>query len=111
MEQPGRAIVEANLADLVGTRQGSPTPTPTLAEQHSPEQLADAYALHGQAVIREAMRREVSADRLRILAESPHDAAAAGRVLAETDQPEQAAIVLEHSRAILLDEPRGRAGR
>ena len=105
-----RAIVEANLADLVADPTRVADAYAHAAEQHSPEQLADAYALHGQAVIREAMRREVSADRLRILAESPHDAAAAGRVLAENDQPEQAAIVLEHSRAILLTSLAGEPG-
>ena len=105
-----RTIVQANLADVVADPTRVADAYARAAEQHSPEQLAGAYALHGQAVIREAMRREVSADRLRILAESSHDAAAAGRVLAEKEQPEQAAIVLEHSRAILLTNLAGEPG-
>jgi hypothetical protein len=105
-----RAVVKANLADLAADPTRVADAYARAAEQHSPAQLADAYALRGQAVVREAMRREVSADRLRVLAESPHDAAAAGRALGENEQPEQAAIVLEHSRAILLTSLAGEPG-
>ena len=105
-----RAVVKANLADLAAGPTRVADAYASAAEQHSPAQLADAYSLRGQAVVREAMRREVSADRLRVLAESPRDAAAAARALGENEQPEQAAIVLEHSRAILLTSLAGEPG-
>lgn len=105
-----RAVIEANMADLAAAPTRVANAYVRSAQQGRPGQLADAYALRGEAVVKEAMRREVSADRLRVLAESPGAAAAAGYTLGRGGNARQAAIVLEHSRAILLTNLAGEPG-
>jgi hypothetical protein len=105
-----RTVIEANMADLAAAPTRVADAYVRSAEQGELGELADAYALRGEAVVKEAMRREVSADRLRVLAESPGAAAAAGYTLGRGGNARQAAIVLEHSRAILLTNLAGEPG-
>ena len=105
-----RAVIQASMADLTAAPTRVAEAYVQAAELDKPGLLADAYTLRGQAVVREAMRREVSADRLRVLAESPGAAAAAGHTLGRRGHVRQAAVLLEHSRAILLTNLAGQPG-
>jgi hypothetical protein len=70
-----------------------------------PDERAEAYWMRSVATTRDAMRRELPADRLRILARSQHIATEAAYHLARAgrrEQREQAVIAAEYSRGILL---------
>jgi hypothetical protein len=68
----------------------------------SPEELAEAYWMQSVATAREAMRRELPAARLRVLARSQDIASEAGYHLAVAGRLEDAVIAAEHSRGVLL---------
>lgn len=67
-----------------------------------PDERAEAYWMRSVATAREAMRRELPADRLRILARSQDIATEAAYHLAKAGRREQAVTAAEHSRGILL---------
>lgn len=63
---------------------------------------AEAHSMSLVAMERDAMRRELPADRLRLLGDSQHVGAEAGFWLAKAGQPGQAVLAAEQSRGILL---------
>jgi CHAT domain len=68
---------------------------------------AEAYSMSLVAMERDAMRRELPADRLRLLSESQHVGAEAGFWLAETERAREAVVAAEQSRGILLSRLTG----
>jgi CHAT domain-containing protein len=67
-----------------------------------PDERAEAFWMRSVATAREAMRRELPAGRLRILARSQDIATEAAYHLAKAERREQAVTAAEHSRGILL---------
>jgi hypothetical protein len=98
-----RAAFRAGLADATADVTGVADLYVDWAQDHgAPAERAEAYWMRSVATAREAMRRELAADRLRILADSQHIAAEAGYWLAAAGRPRDAVIALEHSRGLLV---------
>ena len=70
---------------------------------------AEANSMSLVAMERDAMRRELPADRLRLLGESQHIGAEAGFWLAEAERAQEAVVAAEQSRGILLSRAIGRS--
>lgn len=78
------------------------------AEGHgSRAEQAEAYWMRSVVTAREAMRRELPADRLRILSASQGIAAEAGYHLAAAGRPRDAVITVEHARGVMLSRLAG----
>lgn len=101
--EQARAAFRAGLADGLVDLTGMTDAYVGWAQDHGTQaDLAEAYWMRSAVTAREAMRRELPASRLRVLADSQHVAAAAGYHLAVAGRPRDAVIAVEHSRAILL---------
>jgi CHAT domain len=98
-----RAAFRAGLADAtVDMTQVADAYVSWAREHGTPAELAEAYWMRSVVTAREAMRRELPAGRLRVLADSEHVAAEAGYWLASAGQVREAVIAVESSRGILL---------
>lgn len=98
-----RAAFQAGLGDATADITGvADTYVGWAQEQGSPAELAEAYWMRSVITAREAMRRELPAGRLRVLANSQHIAVEAGYWLAAAGRLRDAVIAVEHSRGILL---------
>ena len=68
---------------------------------------AEAYSMSLAAMERDAMRRELPADRLRLLGESQHVGTEASFWLSKAKTPREAVVAAEQSRGILLSRLTG----